>query len=71
MEAFLHIQGGDEKKEILLKGATSFLWFILGHGTDVRGADLSAVERLVGGVVVVEEEHVDEGDEEARGVPGD
>lgn len=33
-------------------------------------ADLSAVERLVGGVVVVEEEHVDEGDEEAGGVPG-
>lgn len=37
---------------------------------DVRVADLSAVERLVGGVVVVEEEHVDEGDEEAGGVPG-
>lgn len=36
----------------------------------MRVADLSAVERLVGGVVVVEEEHVDEGDEEAGGVPG-
>lgn len=36
----------------------------------MRVADLSAVERLVGGVVVVEHEHVDEGDEEAGGVPG-
>lgn len=39
--------------------------FILGHRTD-----LPAVERPVGGVVVLEEEHVDEGDEEAGGQPG-
>lgn len=39
--------------------------FIVGHRTD-----LPTVERPVGGVVVLEEEHVDEGDEEAGCHPG-
>ena len=36
----------------------------------VTVSDLSCVQRFVTGVVVVEQEHVDEGDEEAGSVPG-
>lgn len=36
----------------------------------VGGAYLSTVEGFVRGVVIVEEEHVDEGDEDAGSVPG-
>lgn len=44
------------------------LWFILGQRMDVWVADLSSVERFVSRVIVVEEEHVNKGDEETGSI---
>lgn len=50
---------------MILKHKRSATGVILGPRTN-----LPTVERPIAGVVVVEEEHVDEGDEEAGGLPG-
>lgn len=55
-------------------GTISLLWFISGQSDTCMqrpsASDLSSVERLVTGVVVVEEEHVDKGDEETGSILG-
>lgn len=59
-----------EEKEKPLRRTKTLLWFILWQKDGKSISDLSSVERLVTRVTVVEEEHVNKGDEEAGGVPG-
>lgn len=70
MYAHLHIRDKERERKKTLKKDNYVAWIHFRTKGWKWVSNLSSVKRFVSGVVIVEEEHVDKGDEEAGSILG-